>query len=115
MRKVKNYHIGKESVEDMIAAGRFNPCLKITFRDRQGSHTHKLSSGYSDRIHVYREGGETFVLSINDRLGYVGLEVFAGAEKAGDVFLQEEEVTEVLGRDDLIPYTIIRRMLNLIG
>ena len=115
MRRIHCYAIRKESYEDQIAAGRWNPCLEIVFRDRKGEHTHKISAGNSDVIHVYREGNETFVLSVNDPLGYVGLEVFDGDDKQGDAFLQGEQVTEVLGRDDLAPFTMIRRMMEMIG
>jgi len=115
MRRVNHYTICKETVEDMAAAGRFNRSLEITFRDRNGVHTHKLSTGYEDDVHVYRESGQTFVLSLNDRLGYVGLEAFSGANPAGEIFLQGDQVTETLGRDDLAPFTVIRRLIDLIG
>jgi len=110
MRKITNYTISKEPIEDMIEARRFNPCLQIAFQDKSGVHTHKLGAGYEDDIHVYREHGETFVLTRNCRLGYVGLEVFNGNEAVGDIFLQGDEVTEILGREDLAPFTIIRRL-----
>jgi len=110
MRRVTNYTISKESLEDMCEARRFNPCLAITFRDRTGEHTHKLSAGHSDIIHVYREHTETFVLSENSGLGYFGLEVFNSSEKAGDIFLESHQVKEILCRDDLTPFTVIRRL-----
>ncbi|MBI9086080.1 MAG: hypothetical protein JEZ11_20950 [Desulfobacterales bacterium] len=115
MRRIYSHTFAKESQEDMFAAGRFNPCMEITFQDRNGKHTHKLSSGTGDVIHVYREAGETFVLSVNDPLGYVGLEVFDGRYRVTEVFLQGDQVKEVLGRDDLAPFTIIRRLLNRIA
>ena len=110
MRRVNNYRIAKESFEDMCTATRFHPCLEITFRDRTGEHTHKLSAGYSDDISVYREHGETFVLSQNPGLGYIGLEVFMAEEQTGDIFLEAHRITEILGRDNLAPFTIIRRL-----
>jgi hypothetical protein len=110
-----NYRIAKESMEDMIAAGRFNPSLEITFADRRGRPTQKIAAGYEDDIHVYRHSGLTYVLSLNARLGYVGLEVFDGAEAAGDVFLQGDQVIETLGREDLAPFTIIHRLMDFIG
>jgi hypothetical protein len=76
MRRINNYRIFKETTEEMIAEGRYNRSLMITFVDRSGRHTHRLTSGYSDEIHVYRNGERTCVLSVNERLGYVGLEVF---------------------------------------
>ena len=115
MRKVKNYRIFKESTEEMIAGGRFNPSLKITFVDRWGRHTHSLASGYGDDIHVYRNAGLTCVLSVNERLGYVGLEVFKGEDTVGDVFLQGYQVTENLGRIDLAPFTIFRKLMQFIS
>jgi hypothetical protein len=110
MHKINNYSINKESTEDMINAGRFNPCLEITYRDRSGKHTHKLSAGYSDDIDVYRDDLDTFILSRNSRLGYVGLEVFEGAERTGSIFLESHQVKEVLGREDLAPFNAIKRM-----
>jgi hypothetical protein len=115
MRRINNYRIFKETTEEMIAEGRYNRSLMITFVDRSGRHTHRLTSGYSDEIHVYRNGDLTCVLSVNERLGYVGLEVFNGETAVGDVFLQGDQVTEILGRSDLAPFTIIRRLMELIG
>ena len=56
------------------------PALKSLFRDRSGQHTHKLSAGSDDDLDVYREGPETYILTTNPRLGYVGLEVFEEAQ-----------------------------------
>ena len=112
MRKVKKYTISKESFEDMCKAKRFNPCLEITFRDKNGIHHHKLSAGYDDDIYVYREHQETFILTQNPCLGYAGLEVFEGGTKSADIFLEAHQVIEVLGRDDLAPFTMIRRLCN---
>lgn len=114
MKRINHFRIAKESNANMITAGRYHPALEITFCDRFGKHTHTLSAGTDDVIHVYRKANLTCVLSVNARLGYVGLEVFNGDEKAGDIFLQENQVAEVLGRDDLAPFTIIRRLLDYI-
>jgi len=110
MRKIHRYSIGKESTEDMIRAKRFNPCLEITFRDRSGQHTHKLSAGSDDDLDVYREGPETYILTTNPRLGYVGLEVFKGPDKTGEIFVVEHQVIETLGREDLAPFNAIKRL-----
>ncbi len=110
MRKIANYTITKELIQDMIDAQRFNPCLEITFRDRSGKHTHKISAGYDDDICVYRENKETYVLCQNMRIGYIGLEVFKGEEKIDDLFLQGHEVAEVIGNRNLADFTIIKRM-----
>ncbi len=110
MRKIRNYSISKESTEDMIQAKRYNPCLEITFRDRSGQHTHKLSAGYGDDLDVYREGSETHILTTNPRLGYMGLEVFEGADKTGEIFVEENRVIETLGCEDLAPFNAIKRL-----
>ena len=108
MRRIHNYRITKEDFWEMLHAKRHNPCLVITFRDKFGKHTHKLSAGYLDDIDAYREGKETFVLSRNPRLDYVGLEAFEGPEKQGSIFAQGDQVKEVLGRDDLAPFNAIK-------
>jgi hypothetical protein len=110
MRRIHRFSIQKENLFDMLHAGRYNPCLEITYRDRFGKHTHKLTAGYWDDLDVYREGNETYILSSNPKLGYVGLEVFEGPDKTGEMFVQEEQVKEVLGRDDLAPFNAIRRL-----
>ena len=114
MRKIHNYRITKESFWEMLHAKRHNPCLEITYRDRSGKYTHKLSAGYSDDIDVYREGSETYILSTNSRLGYVGLEVFEGADKAGAIFLEAHQVEEILGKTNLASYTIIKRLREIL-
>ena len=110
MRKLTKYSIEKESFEDMCKARRFNPCLEITFRDGSGSHTHKISAGYRDDICVYRDNGKTYILTNNPYLGYVGLIVFNGNQQEGDLFLEYHQVIEVLGKCDLAPFTMIRRL-----
>lgn len=115
MKRVNSHTITKESFEDMCNAWRFNPCLEITFKDRNGPHTHKLCAGYRDNIYVYRENGETFVLTNNPYLGYVGLEVFNGDEQTGDLFMEYHQVIEVLGRCDLAPFTMIRRLKEYVN
>ena len=115
MKRVKNYSISKESIDEMIAAGRFNPSLEIVFEDSSGIHRNKLSADYSDEIHIYREAGLTCVLSINNRIGYIGMEAFDGSQPFGDIFLQGDQILEALGRNGLSPFTIIRRLLAFIG
>jgi hypothetical protein len=114
MRRIHRYSIQKENLFDMLHAQRYNPCLEITYRDRFGKHTHKLSAGYWDDLDVYREGTETYILSSNPKLGYIGLEVFVGPDKTGEIFVQEEQVKEVLGNEDLAPFNAIKRLREYI-
>jgi len=106
-----NYKIVKETFEDMIDAGRMHPSLEIIFRDKNGTHKHKIGAGHSDEISVYREAEETFVLSQHFGLGYVSLEVFKSEEQTGDIFIDSHQVEESIGRDGLAPHTIIRRLM----
>jgi hypothetical protein len=110
MRRVHRYSMRKEDLFDMHHAGRYNPCMEITYRDRSGEYTHKLSAGYCDDIDVYRDGSETYILSRNTSLEYFGLEVFEGPDKTGEIFVQEGQAIEVLGRDDLAPFNAIKRL-----
>jgi hypothetical protein len=114
VKRVTRFSIAKESIEDMCRAKRFNPCLEITFRDRAGGHTHKLSAGHSDVLDVYRDGTETYVLSHNEGLGYFGLEVFEGAKITGDMFVESHQVKDILGNENLAPFNIIKRMREYI-
>ena len=114
MRKINNYSISKESLQEMLDSGKFNPCLEITLQDKSGQHTHKLSAGYGDDLEVYSEGSEIFIFYTNDMLGYVGLEIFVGSEKQGDIFLEEYELRDVLGRRNLAPFNVIKKLRDYI-
>ena len=108
MHRVNNYSISKESLEDMIGSGRFNPSFEITFQDKPGRH--KLGAGYGDDLNVYREGDEIFIFYNNEMLGYVGLEVIHGDEKLGEIFMEGDELKDVLGRKNLAPSNVIKHL-----
>ena len=110
MRKIHNYTVSKESFDDMVKANRFNPSLEILFKDKNGKHVCKINAGYDDVIHVYREDADTFILSLNPGLAYVGLEVLEGSEKAGRIFFQGDQLKEVLGKVNLAPFNIIKKL-----
>jgi len=114
MRRISNFTIDKETIEDMIKAGRYNQCLEITFQDRTGKYTHKLSAGGSDVLDVYREGLETYVLSSHCGMGYIGLEIFEGSERIGELFIEGHEVKKTLKSENLAPFTIIKRLRKFI-
>ena len=112
MRKIHNYRISKEDFWEMLHAKRHSPSLVITFKDKSGSHTHKLSAGYQDDIDVYRDSSKIFVLSRNPRLDYVGLEAFQGPEKQGSIFLQGDQAKEALGTGKLSPFNAVKRLVE---
>lgn len=85
----------------------------LHYRDRSGKWNVELQCGTHDDVDVFREGCVTYVLTRNDRLGYVGVEGFENGKLEGDLFLQDSQaVNEVLGRRglDLAPMTIVKRM-----
>ena len=110
MRTVRNFDITKENTEEQTKAGRWNPCLEISFRDKQGLHTHKICAGYSDDIHVFRESGVTSIVGTNSWLGYVSLEIYEGEEKLGEIFLEYHHLMEILGKVNLAPITLAKRL-----
>ena len=112
MRRINNYSINQESLEDMLESGKFNPSLELTFQDK--SERYKLSAGYGDDVEVYSEGAEIFIFYANEMLGYVGLEIFVGSEKQGEIFLEEYELKDVLGRRNLAPFNVIKHLRNYI-
>lgn len=98
-------------------SGHYGPTQQVTYRDRTGTHTVNISAGSSDDVGVFREGDETFVLSVNRRIGYVGLQAFKGGQDYGDVFLQNDwEIREALGPRglDLQDVTIARKLSEYI-
>jgi hypothetical protein len=114
MRRINQYIIRKENLFEMLHARRHHPCLEITYRDRTGEYPHKISAGYGDDLDVYREGPVTYILTRNPNLGYIGLEMYEGPDKIGEVFVEAERVTEILGRNDLAPFNIIKRLREYI-
>ena len=94
----------------MLSSDRFNKSLEIHFSDNGNKRIHKISAGYTDRIHVYLRGNELVVLSVNEYLGYVSIEVFNGDGRVGDMFMQDYQMTEAFGTFDLDPH----KMANLL-
>lgn len=113
MRKIKAI-IANEPFDYMVSAGRWNPCVEIIFNQGRAQHRHKIKAGSSDEILVYREGSLVYVLNFNQRLPYIGLEVFDGNENVGNVFFQGDQVQEALGNRNKSPFATIRRLLEYI-
>lgn len=84
MRRINKYSIQSETLQEQLAAGRFNQALVLTYR----GHRYLLSAGRSDIIRVYSDGPALLVLSINERDGYAGLQEFdkATGETLADGF-----------------------------
>lgn len=78
-----------------------------------------ISAGRSDQVHVFNESTVLYVLGINYRHEYIGLEVFdaSSGEEYNNIFINYEwELKEYLGAKwrELAPIAIIRRFMNLL-
>lgn len=103
-----------------ISIDRDAEARRVSFRTRRGLRTVYTDAGRGDVMHAYREpeaeGGRTYLVAVNHRLQYVGVEAFdASGELAGEAFIQGgDRVEEELGPRgvDLAPYNIIKRLLR---
>lgn len=114
MQKLTDYQIYRESIDAMWAAQRIHRALEICFTDETGSHTHTLSAGTDDEVHVHKDAGDTCVLSLNNRLGYVGLQVFRSETAVGEIFFQEGQVAEASIDIEAAPVILIRQLREYI-
>lgn len=88
MRTLHTYTVDRESWESMNAAGRYNPAWELTYSLPGGElHTVTLGAGSSDALAVFHEAGRVYVVTSNDGLGYVGLQVFEGSEEVAETFM----------------------------
>jgi hypothetical protein len=73
-----------------------------------------LSAGYTDTIHIYRNGNSLMILITNNQLGYIGLDEIdlLDGDIIGTVFLEEHQVKECIGRRwlQMKQETLIRRL-----
>lgn len=116
VRRVRSWELFKESWEEQRAAGRYNPGQKIAYVRKDGTRIEfPISAGRDDDVELYRQGKIDYVLSMNSRLGYAGIEAFLEGELIGEVFAQtDHEVESVLGKRafDLMPATIASRLVR---
>ncbi len=123
-----DFTIVKASWKRQKAASQLNPGRVILFKFHNRRYVAPISAGGSDSVYAWRDGKEVTVLSMNERLGYVGIETFTlegatfsdfspgryEAKHVDELFLQsDEEVRETLGPRglELSPATIVRRLL----
>ena len=114
MKTVHDWALSSEPYAEQRAAGRRNPARRV-FID--GGYL-TIGAGGLDAVDVFTEHGHTFVVSVNQGLGYAGLEVFdEDGQPAGDVFVQGVEVADAIGPRgvDLHPQTIARRLFKCIA
>jgi len=85
--------------------------------DYEGT-TIPIAAGRSNRVLIFKESTVLYVLSVNYRHEYIGMEIFdsASGEEYDNIFLHYQwELEEYLGRRwrELAPKTIIRRLMEL--
>jgi len=116
MKTLKDYAIEQETLDEQHAAMRMNPGQVIVYWDHGKEYRAPISAGNSDQVEVFYEAGVCYILSINQRYGYVGLEAFAEGQPVGEsIFLQDDSaIRDVLGTKglDLTPKTIAMRLAN---
>ena len=113
-------------------AQHYNPHDNVVVRVNRKPWELETGAGSSDDVDVFAEGDRIYILSMNHRLGYVGLAEYVLDEKhveehqqsggdedyssigvANEIFIQnEDEVVEILGPKglDLSPMTIVRKL-----
>lgn len=106
--------IEHETWEEQKKAGRYNPALVAKI----GKIRLILECGSSDYTYFWKDKTNYYVLSLNYRLGYVGLTEYnkKGEQTiGGDIFLQTDyELEEILGKnwEDKSPAWIKRVLIN---
>lgn len=120
-------------------AGHHNPHKNLVVRYRGKPYELESGAGSSDNVSVYREGSRVYVLVVNTRIPYVGLdeydlagepvtkedftgifgqyEDYKSLEPSASMFAQESQVEEVLGPrgTDLTDAAMIRRLMAYLG
>lgn len=76
-----------------------------------------IAAGRTDQVHVFKEDALLYVLSVNYRFEYAGLEVFDATtgEEHESIFVENEwNLKEYFGRNwrDAAPTTIIKKFME---
>lgn len=111
MKRIHPTSVGFEPWEEQRDAGRVNPALQVVI----GKNKYKLESGTSDYNYYWRDGKYLYVLSMNSRFPYVGLDQYDYHTKHQEkvilpnqsVFLQGGRIQEFFGdtRQDALNYS----------
>ena len=102
MRRVKKYTLEREPFRRPL----------LIYRDRTGKHSVEVNAGKLEKIEVFREGENTYVLSWNQAAGYVGVQVFRGQEELGEVVQNKRGLESLIGRTGayIPPLLIVKTM-----
>ena len=85
----------------------------------EGATIH-IATGRSDQVHVFKESTVFYVLSINHKHEYIGMEIFdaASGEEYENIFIQNQwELEDYLGMRwrELAPKTIARKLREFLA
>jgi len=77
-----------------------------------------IAAGRSDQVHVFKDSTVLYVLSVNHRYDYIGMEVFdaVSGEEYNSIFFQFPwECEEYLGENwkELSPVSIVTKLRNI--
>lgn len=110
MRTFRPWQTAPESYDSQREAGRYNPATELRYTTDE-TYTVTIGAGTADELDVFIEGSLLFVLSTNQGLGYVGLQVFEGSDEVGMSFMDSStpNVDYILG---LTPIWRAKRIAN---
>ncbi len=102
MRRIKNYSLKRQPFMQPV----------LTYRDRRGKHSVEVNAGKLERIEVFRDGENTYVLSWNQAAGYMGVQVFRGLEELGEVVQNQRGLESAVGNIGVYvpPLLIVKTM-----
>lgn len=109
------YQLGWESFDQMLKAGRHNKSRAIYIKNKMAP----LNAGNEDRVFVYYNDNHICVLSLNTRLGYIGLDVFDKELRLqSDIFINKDsylyyETISDIGID-ADEHSLLNRLYNFV-
>jgi hypothetical protein len=99
----RKYTIEQGKIEDYPQ--HYNSPLELKYNGMKTA----LSAGLSDEIYVYRDGDNFVILTVNNRLGYAGLEYIEAyngqLSVSGSIFLDNTPAEENMLKKDLLDYS----------
>lgn len=86
----------------------YNAPVTLNFGEKHNRAKYILSAGSSDNIELWQDGVFIYVLSQNNGLSYIGLQVIntETKEEEGNVFLNEQDCT---GDENTLSYGILEQ------
>lgn len=108
METLKDWKIKRLDWNDDRSHGYYNPPAILVYRNMEVV----IGNGTSDNVHLFADGQYIVLLTINERHGYAGINVYnSQLEEAGDCFMQQDwDFMAMLDIDD--PDRAINKFFN---